>query len=330
MSFDSGSITSSDNSLSDTSSKSSIWTRLPIVVLTAVFCCTLWGSASPSIKIGYELFGIGKDDTPSRILFAGTRFIIAGIMVIAFGSILQKKFLLPKKTSALAIATLSCFQTVLQYIFFYMALAHTSGVRGSIINAAGSFFSILLAVYVFKFEKLSLRKAAGMIIGFIGVFVCVTGGSSSFLEGGFTVNGEGAMLVAAFASAIAGCFIKLFSAKENPVVLSGYQFLAGGIVMSLVGKMIGGNLTIVSAGSIPLLVYMGFISAGAYTLWGILLKYNQVSTVTVLGFVNPIMGVILSAIFLHETSEAISIYTLIALVLVSIGIYIINSKPSCF
>jgi drug/metabolite transporter (DMT)-like permease len=35
---------------------------------------------------------------------------------------------------------------VIQYIFFYMGLAHTSGVRGSIINAAGTFFSIFLAV----------------------------------------------------------------------------------------------------------------------------------------------------------------------------------------
>lgn len=308
------------------SNKKSIWTRLPIVILTAIFCCTLWGSASPAIKIGYELFAIAPGDTPSRILFAGTRFIIAGIMVIVFGSILQKKVLIPKKSSILYILVLACFQTILQYIFFYMALAFTSGVRGSIINAAGSFFSILLAVYAFRFEKLSVRKAAGMLIGFLGVFLCVTGGSASFLEGGFSIQGEGAMLIAAFASAVAGCFIKLFSQKENPVILSGYQFFIGGIVMSIVGKLMGGNLTIVSAGSIPLLVYMAFISAGAYTLWGVLLKYNPVSTVTVLGFVNPVMGVILSAIFLHEGAEALSIYTLIALVLVSLGIYIINKK----
>ena len=31
---------------------------MPVVVLSAVFCCVLWGSASPAIKIAYELFGI--------------------------------------------------------------------------------------------------------------------------------------------------------------------------------------------------------------------------------------------------------------------------------
>ena len=196
------------------SNKKSIWTRLPIVILTAIFCCTLWGSASPAIKIGYELFAIAPGDTPSRILFAGTRFIIAGIMVIVFGSILQKKVLIPKKSSILYILVLACFQTILQYIFFYMALAFTSGVRGSIINAAGSFFSILLAVYAFRFEKLSVRKAAGMLIGFLGVFLCVTGGSASFLEGGFSIQGEGAMLIAAFASAVADALLSSFPKKR--------------------------------------------------------------------------------------------------------------------
>ena len=63
-----------------------------------------------------------------------------------------------------------------------------------------------------------------------------------------------------------------------------------------------------------------------YPNYGRLSRYYPVSTVTVLGFVNPVMGVILSAIFLHEGAEALSIYNLIALVLVSLGIYIINKK----
>ena len=45
--------------------KRNVWTRLPVVILTAVFCCTLWGSASPAIKIGYKLFEVAADDTAS-------------------------------------------------------------------------------------------------------------------------------------------------------------------------------------------------------------------------------------------------------------------------
>ncbi len=77
----------------------SIWAWFPVTLLTAVFCCVLWGSASPAIKIAYELFQIGPDETASRIMLAGTRFVIAGSMTIIFGSVLAKKALIPKKGS---------------------------------------------------------------------------------------------------------------------------------------------------------------------------------------------------------------------------------------
>ncbi len=310
--------------MSETSNKNVFWTKLPVVIGAALFCCFLWGSASPSIKIGYELFGIGADDTPSRILFAGVRFVIAGLMVILFGSIQQKKLLVPKTSSWKYVGVLACFQTVLQYIFFYMALAHTSGVRGSIINAAGTFFSIFMAVFIFHFEKLNLNKVVGSIVGFLGVFLIVSAGQN--LSGGISWQGEGAMIIAAATSAMAGCFNKLFSQHEDPVTLSGGQFFLGGIVMIIVGTLMGGHLVITGAAAIPLIIYMGFISAGAYTLWGVLLKYNDVSRITILGFMNPVFGVILSAIFLHEQSEAMSLTGIIALLLVSFGIWIVNKK----
>ena len=74
-----------------------IWAWFPVTLLTAVFCCVLWGSASPAIKIAYELFKIGPEDTASRIMLAGARFMIAGVMTIVFGSISAGKCVLPKK-----------------------------------------------------------------------------------------------------------------------------------------------------------------------------------------------------------------------------------------
>ena len=78
--------------------------------------------------------------------------------------------------------------------------------------------------------------------------------------------------------------------------------------------------------AVALLLYMAMISAVAYTLWGVLLKYNPVSRVSVFGFMNPVFGVLLSALILGESAQALSIYALAALVLVSLGIYVVN-KP---
>ena len=303
---------------------SSIWAFMPVTILTAVFCCVLWGSASPAIKIAYELFQIPADDTASRLMLAGARFTIAGVMTILFGSLLARKALVPKVSSLKNILILAMVQTIGQYYFFFMSLANTSGVRGSLINASGNFLAVLFAVYIFRLENMTLKKILGCIVGFLGIIVVFGGGSSLLAGDPITFAGEGAMLVAATFYAASGCLIKIFSKDENPVVLSGYQFFVGGIVLFIVGKLMGGNLVFYSSGCVLNLIYMGFISAGAYTMWGVLLKYNPVSRVSILGFINPIMGVVLSALFLGEYSQAFSPSSFLALLLVSAGIVIVN------
>ncbi len=308
--------------------KSSIWAWFPITLITALFCCILWGSATPAIKIAYELFGISPYDTASRIMLAGARFFLAGVMTIGFGSLLAKRFLIPAKKSLKSIAVLSMFQTVGQYFFFFMALAHITGVRGSIINASGNFFAILLAAYLFYFEKFTFRKFVGCVTGFAGIFLILGGSSALSGTEAVSLSGEGAMLLAAIFYALSSCCIKVFSQKENPVTLSGYQFMLGGVILFAIGFIMGGHLVFGSVACILNLVYMGFISAGAYTLWGILLKHNPVSRVSILGFMNPVMGVLLSALFLGENQEAFSVVGLAALILVVTGIIIVNMEKN--
>ncbi len=306
--------------------KKSVWTYMPVVVATAVFCCVLWGSASPAIKIAYDLFRIDASDTPSRLMLAGARFMLAGVMTILFGSLIVRKPLLPGKDAWKYIIILSLFQTIGQYYFFFMSLANTSGVRGSIINASGNFLAPLFAIFIFKLENISVKKLIGCAVGFAGI-IMFFGGASALANGvPMSLEGEGAMLFAAFFYAVSGCSIKIFSRHENPVVLSGYQFAIGGIVLFIIGMISGGSLVFYNTGCYLNLIYMGFISAGAYTLWGVLLKYNPVSKVSVLGFINPIMGVVLSAWFLGETREAFSAASIWALLLVSLGIVIVNHE----
>lgn len=69
-----------------------------------------------------------------------------------------------------------------------------------------------------------------------------------------------------------------------------------------------------------------FVSAVAYTLWSVLLAYNDVSKMAIFGFVNPLCSVILSALVLGEVRQAFNIGSLIALALVCVGIYVVNAK----
>ena len=302
--------------------KESILQKQSMVVLMAVLCCLLWGSAFPCIKLGYQLFDIPSGDSSSQILFAGIRFTLAGILVILAGSVLQGEFLKPSRKAIPKVLKLCMFQTVLQYIFFYIGLAHITGVKGSIVNAVNVFFTILVSCLMFRLEKLDKQKILGCIIGFAGVVIVNLGGE---FDMSFTMLGDGFLMISAFAYALSSVLIKIYGKDENPVMLSGYQFVAGGFIMILAGLIMGGRLNIVTIKGALLLLYMAFISAGAYTLWSLLLKHNSVSKVAVFGFCTPIFGVILSAIILGE-STSFQPKTLAALLFVCIGIIIVNYK----
>lgn len=301
---------------------------LPGLILGCLVSCGLWGSAYPCVKIGYELFGITGSDVASRLVFAGTRFTIAGIMVVVGVSIAQRRALLPAKRDLSAIGILALFQTVLQYFFFYGGLSHAAGVTSSIIGAAAYFFAILFAALIFKTESLTRKAVIGCAIGFAGVVLVDLGGSGDAAFS-FALNGEGFILLSSVAGAISTCFIAVLGRTHDSVLLSGWQFVTGGVVLLGCGLAMGGSLCPISPGpALALILYMGFISAMAYTLWSRLLTANPVSRVSIFGFMTPVFGAAMSAVLLGETDAVNPWFALIALALVSAGIVIVNRPNS--
>lgn len=297
-----------------------------VVALLAMLCCFLWGSAFPCVKIGYDLFNIASDDIASQILFAGSRFALAGVLTIIIGSLVSRKMLFPGKQSWGMVFKLSLAQTIIQYMFFYIGLANTSGVKASIIEASNVFFAILMSSLLFHYEKLGKGKILGCLLGFAGVVLINLNGSG--IDSSMSFTGEGFILLSTLSYAASSVLIKKYGERENPVTLSGYQFMIGGVVMIIVGLMMGGSLHGFTFKATMLLVYMALISAVAYSIWGLLLKHNPVGKVAVFGFMNPMFGVILSAVLLKEQNQAFTFRGLISLLLVCAGIYAVNRESS--
>ena len=297
-----------------------------VVAALACVCCLLWGSAIPLIKTGYRQMQVDSADTASQIVFAGVRFALAGILVLIFASISERKVMIPDRTVLKYAVPVCMAQTVCQYFFFYIGVAHTSGVKGAIITGLGNFIAILLSCLVFHKEKMTGRKMLGCILGFAGVVVINLMGNS--LDAGFRLTGEGFILIAQFSYGMSTVLINIFSRKVSPVVLSGTQFTMGGIVLMLIGAGMGGHLENVTTGGVVIIFYLAMVSAVAYTLWSVLLAWNDVSKVAIFGFVNPLCGVILSALILGEVKQAFNVGSLAALILVCAGIYIVNCKEN--
>ena len=83
--------------MGNSESKTQILQKTWVVCAMALVCTFLWGSASPCIKLGYALFEIPSSETWAQILFAGIRFVFAGILTILIGSALNRSFFFLQK-----------------------------------------------------------------------------------------------------------------------------------------------------------------------------------------------------------------------------------------
>ena len=304
--------------------KNKLFTNPVFVVLAACLCCALWGSATPFIKLGYRIiyadFVDCKPDIPSTLLFAGVRFALAGVITVIIYSIARRRMLYPKPQNLGRIGLVALVQTVVQYFFFYIGLANTSGAKGTILSGSSSFFAILISTLIFRQEKLTVKKVVACVIGFLGIVAVNLNG----LDFSMNFMGDAFVIFSAVSLGFSSVLIKIFSKREDPVVISGYQFIAGGIVMIIVGFIAGGKIDLSDVRGVLIVLYLALLSAIAYALWGILLKHNPVSKVTIFSFMTPVFGVILTKIMLPAESQ-VKIYNLIiALVLVALGVFLLN------
>ena len=302
-------------------STSSVLTRPSVVFFLATLCCLLWGSAFPAIKQGYALFGIAPHDVASQMVFAGVRFVAAGGLLLLVGAVMGWGLRIPRALWG-GVVTLGLTQTALQYVFFYIGVAHATGSKSSILNATGTFFSVLLAHFIYHNDRLSGRRMLGCLVGFVGVAAANYG--PTLLQPDFTLAGEGAIVLAAFVLSAATIYGKKLSQHLNPAVMTGWQMMMGGAVLLTGGWLFGGRMSAFTPGSAALMAYMVLLSAMAFSIWSVLLKHNPVGRVTIFNFLIPVFGVALSAIFLGENVFAWK--NGVALVLVCAGIWLVTAE----
>lgn len=291
--------------------------KLFTLVLPAILCTALWGSAAPCIKVGYELFGIGGNSF-SQLVFAGWRFALAGLLTLVIALMLGRQQIMPNRDNIKAIMSICLFQSMIQYVCYYIGLSHTTGTKGALLSGTQTFFAILFAHIFLSNDKLTVPKSIGCLMGFAGVVLLQLGGDF----GGFSLMGDGLVLLSAASAGMGALVSRVMSPGQDPVILTGWQLTFGGLFLLALGYGGGGSVgTITLQGSL-LMIYLVILSSAAFTIWTALLKKFPVGKVTLYGFLIPVFGAILSAIFLAEKNWNIQSWC--ALVLVSTGIAVAN------
>lgn len=293
------------------------------VFALVVLCTLLWGTAPAIIKIGYRetVFGIASSDIPAQILFAGARFVCAGLMLLAFGLAGSGRKILPEKKDIKPVILLGFSQTFFHYLFTFVGVAHTTASKAAVFTAATAFISVLFAPLFFRDEKLTLKAVLGCIVGFSGI-IYINFDKSGL--GGFSFLGEGFVLLSCICN-VAGNFIsKVFGRNISALKLNGWQMLFGGVVLVAVGVCTGGRLNFTSGRCYLIIIYLAAVSAIAFTLWTKILVYNPAGRISIFNLLIPLFSTAFSGLLLKE--NVLTFTNLFSLTLVCAGIALVNSR----
>lgn len=302
--------------------KEELFTKRPFPFILSLVSCVLWGSAFPVLKISYVELNLAQGDILGRILLGGVRFFLASILLFLFTALIFKISLNIGGKNILKLALLGIFQTGLLYILFYNGIANTTGMKSSIIGALETFFTIIIAHFVYEDDRIDKNKTLGIILGFTGIILTNWGqGFSSE----FSFWGEGLLIISSFIGSVSAIYVKKLCKELHPFVVTSYQMFFGALLMLAIsmGRLRGEGLNFTPKAT-GLLIYSAFLSAVSFAIWYTLLKYNKAGEISMFRFIIPVSGALLSAIFIP--GERFTIMLLAALILVSAGIVVVNRK----
>ena len=292
------------------------------VMLFAIIAATAWGWAYPLIKLGFNEFAITQEMISSKMLFAGIRFTISGLIILTIARTSHRSFNTKNHLGWLYIITFALINTTFHYTFFYIGLSHSEGARAAILNSSGTFILVLLACALFKSDRLTFQKIIGCTIGFSGIIALnIENGTNS----NFTFMGDGMIILNALCSAFAGLMTRGLSQRIDIFVGTGYSLAIGGIMLIIPGILSGGTLPVITFNGIIILTLLICISALGFTLYNKLLSCNPVGKVAIFNSLIPIVGALTSCLCLNEPFYW---KYLLAAILATTGIYVINKEKN--
>ena len=297
-------------------------------IFWAVVACLLWSTAYPGIKIGLEY------TTPLH--FAGVRFILSGLMILPFTVSLPKYFAMVKNNPRVFLLV-TLFQSVINYILFYIGMDLVPGAIGAIIVGSQPLFVAVIAAMMMHENSLSRQKIVIIAIGIAGVVLVSLGRQGLKLGTAAELLGVFLILGANVASGIANVYVSKAGNSVNPFVLSSFSLFVGGAIIYLIAIPIEGTLMVpMTAGFKDYWIALGwlsFMSAFAFSVWYLLLQRPgvRVADLNFWKFIIPVVGAILS--WLMVPDEKPQWLTILGMVTITLSLILFyrcsHTKQSC-
>ncbi len=288
------------------------------IISLAILACLIWSTAFAFVKIGLVYC------TP--MLFAGIRFILAGILLLPLcGG--PSNYFKSIRSNLKTIIKVSLFQTFLLYSLFFWGMNLVAGSTGAIVTGSTPLITAIAAHMILKDDKLYMKKAIFIFSGMFGIILIslekqfIIGNSFKELAGIFILLG------ASFASAMGNIVVATDKSKLTPITLNSAQMSLGGCALLLLSFLVEGypQITITKQFVLALL-WLAFISASGFSIWFYLIKKERVkvSELNMWKFIMPIFGAVISWTLLKNDSP--TVLSVIGMLIVAMSVLFFNLK----
>lgn len=285
-------------------------------VLLAYLCvCIVWGSTYLAIRIGVSEF--------PPALFAGIRFVVAGILMLWFAR--YKGLVFPQtiiEVRRVAIVGLFLLAGGNGFVVWAEQWVH-SGVA-SLLVATVPLFMATLELFLPEGKNIGKKGWMGLLLGFAGVMLLVFTHSGS---GAIDLKGAAILLMGTFLWSVGSVYAKTFKASGSIITHIGIEMLTGGIVLSCVGILLGESsklhVTQKGIGAILYLIFFGSILA--YSCYIYILQKWPAAKAGTYAYVNPPVAVLLGSLVLDEP---FTIQVVVSTLIILFGVFLVQTSKT--
>ncbi len=285
--------------------------------LLAILSCLLWSTAFAGVKIGLQYA------TPLQ--FAGTRFFIAGMLVLPFAYKYNPGYFRIVRENLKMILLFAFLQTFLQYTLFYTGINMIPGAVAAIVIGSQPFFIALVANFIMPGDRMTLRKTLIILFGIMGVVLVSLGKDPQSATGHVAMAGILLMLGINVLSGFTNVIVARDRKMIPPLVISSASMIIGGAGLYLFSLPLEGFHWIVRPPEYYLsLGWLSLLSAVAISIWIVLLKRPGivVSDLNLWKFLIPLFGAVFSWILLP--GESPQVLTLMGMFIISSALVVSN------
>lgn len=274
--------------------------------------CIIWGTTYLFIRIGVE--------TIPPMLFAGLRWIIAGIILISILRLRGKQF--PKKEDLLHIAIIGIALLGLGNGLVVVGEQWIESGLAALLITTVPFWMVGLESFLPSGPKLNWMIITGLIIGSLGVGL-IFGGNLKYLFETKYLVGVLSILGAVVSWSGGSVYSKYKKLNVHPLMSASVQMLIAGSLQIILGFTLGdfNHLHFTQSGLISLLYLVVMGSIFGYGSYVYAIEHLPLSLVSTYAYINPIIALVLGWIFLNE---GLNIFIAIASVVIISGVILVK------